>query len=185
MAQTLPRRPIEIVAYNPAWPARFDAERAGIDAALTASGSAGAMVEHVGSTAVPGLAAKDVIDIMVGLPADTPLDGCVAPLQAIGWEYGPEHEAAMPDRRFFRKRLPNYPQPANLHVVHRGSDFWTEKLLFRDYLRAHPDVADAYAAHKRALAPSFTSQSTFANAKADFILATLAAARADPVPDSR
>ena len=130
-------------------------------------------IEHVGSTSVPGLAAKPVIDIMPGLRdlGDSPL--IVRPLQALGYRYFPEHEDVLPERRYFalpagdehrgRRRF-------HLHIVETTSEFWRRHLAFRDYLRAHPDVAGEYAALKRRLAAEYGSdREGYTEAKTEFI----------------
>ena len=92
--------PVVLVPYEEAWPSLFEEERAHIEDAV---GPWMEEIEHIGSTAVPGLAAKLVIDIMVGVRSleDTP--ALVARLETIGYEYVPELEQQMPFRRYFRK----------------------------------------------------------------------------------
>src|SRR5206468_3912812 len=87
----------------------------------------------------------------------------------IGYEYLPKYEDMMPFRRLFAKKPPEHAQAYNLHVVHLGHDFWARHLLFRDYLRAHPEAAQQYEQHKRELAPQFTNTNEYAHAKTDFI----------------
>jgi GrpB-like predicted nucleotidyltransferase (UPF0157 family) len=135
--------PIEIHDYDPGWPARFEAERAAL---LAAVGGALADLEHVGSTAVPGLAAKPIIDILAGVASLADAERCIAPLAALGYAYVPAYEAAVPERRYFRK--PGF----HLHMVELGGPFWDRHLLFRDYLRAHPKQALHYQQLKRVLA---------------------------------
>src|SRR5438067_12601201 len=125
---------IIIENYNLQWPALYEQERTNI---LSAIEDLLAEIEHVGSTSVPGLGAKPIVDIMVGLREADYLDKCIAPLQSIGYEYLPKYEDMMPFRRLFAKKPPVHPQAYNLHVVYLGHDFWARHLLFRDYLRAH------------------------------------------------
>src|SRR5581483_5441552 len=108
------RTVIEVVDYDPAWPGIYETERAAIVAAL---GPMVERIEHTGSTAVPGLAAKPIVDVLLGLSGAHELDACVAPLQSIGYEYVAQYESQMPFRRYFRKRRPRHPYPHNLHVV--------------------------------------------------------------------
>jgi GrpB-like predicted nucleotidyltransferase (UPF0157 family) len=164
---------IEIVDYDPAWPDIYERERAAIEAVL---GPMIERIEHTGSTAVPGLAAKPIVDVLLGLSREHDLGECVAPLQSIGYEYVARYETEFPDRRYFRKRRPAASYPHNLHIVRVGSDFWREHLAFRDHLRAHPEAAAAYGAHKRALAPQFTDTNQYAEAKTDFVRSMLAVA---------
>jgi GrpB-like predicted nucleotidyltransferase (UPF0157 family) len=94
--------PVIIEAYDPEWPNLFLAEKARLDAAIHSYID---IIEHVGSTSVPGLAAKPVIDILVGIHSlgDTPQ--FVPLLQAIGYIYVPEYEVDLPERRYFKKAL--------------------------------------------------------------------------------
>ncbi len=157
---------IVIEPYDPAWPALYSEERERI---LSALDGLNADIEHVGSTSVPGLAAKPIVDIMVGLPANVPLNLCVAPVEAIGYVYVPRYEEMMPYRRFFYKKPPDFPHAYNLHIIIIGHEFWVRHLLFRDYLRAHPDTALEYETLKRELAPLFSNTNDYSEAKTDFI----------------
>ncbi len=136
-------------------------------------------VEHVGSTAVPNLAAKPIIDIMVGIRtlADAPF--VVEPLASIGYEYVPKYEVTMPERRYFHKG-PAMARTHHLHMVEPTSEFWKRQLAFRDYLRAHPDVAEQYARLKQALAVQYQwDRSGYTDAKTEFILGVIAQALRD------
>ena len=129
---------IEIVDHDPAWPGLFEGAAARLRAAAP---SLIVAVEHIGSTAVPGLAAKPIIDLM---PAVAPgrlddLDRCVAPVVALGYEYIADYEDELPYRRFFRLRRPD--ERHNVHLVELGGEFWARHLAFRDILRRRPDVA--------------------------------------------
>ena len=167
---------IIIAEYDPRWPVIYENEARAIRDALDDRLAA---IEHVGSTAVPGLAAKPVIDIMPGVARASDLDRCVSPLVGLGYEYVPRYEASLPRRRYFRKRPPGSSSAFHVHVVERGSEFWDRHLLFRDYLRAHPDVAREYERLKRELAPQFTDSNAYAEAKTDFIRSVENRARAD------
>jgi GrpB-like predicted nucleotidyltransferase (UPF0157 family) len=163
---SLPRNTdaIVIADYDRRWPALFEEETARI---LDAIGRWLVDVQHVGSTAVPGLAAKPVIDIMPGIRdlADAP--HCIGPLETLGYEYMPQFEDEMPFRRYFRK---GEPRSHHLHMVEPGSDFWQRHILFRDYLRAHPQAARQYAQVKRRLAAQFGSdREGYTEAKSGFI----------------
>lgn len=124
--------PVEVVAYDPAWPERFAAERERIAAVLCGHDVA---VEHVGSTAVPGLDAKPIVDVMLGAAADVVLPG-----------YKDLGAAGVPGRRYLRRRGA---EPVNVHVVERGGRLWHDNLLVRDFLRAHAGARERYAAVKR------------------------------------
>ena len=163
-----------IVPYDPDWPRRFDEEHH-ILAALFAG--SGAVIEHAGSTAVPGLGAKPVIDILVGVPALAEVECRIPAIEAAGYEYVPEYEQQLPDRRYFRKpRLG--PRTVHVHCVVTNSDSWLRALAFRDYLRAHPEAAAAYYDLKRELAARI-SKADYTSAKSPFIESILTAAMRD------
>jgi GrpB-like predicted nucleotidyltransferase (UPF0157 family) len=139
---------IQILDYDPAWVAMFERERARVQDAL---GPIVVTVEHVGSTAVPGLAAKPIIDLQVSVAAFDPLEAFRTPLERLGYVY----RADNPERtkRYFRE--PPGRRRTHVHVRRAGSFSEQWALLFRDYLRAHREVADGYAARKRGLAIRF------------------------------
>lgn len=133
--------PIEIVAYDPAWPRRFEAERARLAAAL---GPVARRIEHVGSTAVPGLAAKPVVDILVAVD-DPDDDRSHHPaLQGIGLEL----RVREPAHRMYRTPT----RDVHVHLWAVGSDHVVRHLVFRDWLRDHADDRQRYEEVKRALA---------------------------------
>jgi GrpB-like predicted nucleotidyltransferase (UPF0157 family) len=165
---------VTVVPYDPDWPRRFDEERRAL-AALFAGSEA--VIEHIGSTAVPGLGAKPVIDIMVGVPVLVEVEGRIPALEAAGYEYVQKYEKQLPDRRYFRKpRLG--PRAFHVHCVVTGSDFWIRQLAFRDHLRAHPESAAAYDNLKRELATR-VSKGEYTEAKSPFIEGVLATAMRD------
>ena len=138
------REAVELVPYDPTWPARFAFEREQIAAAL---GDLARAVHHVGSTAIPGLDAKPIIDIMVVVRHLDDAVACIAPLQALGYAFIDYPQNV--DRRFFRKGLP---RTHHLHIVAEGSRSLADHLDFRDALRADPALRQQYQALKRALA---------------------------------
>jgi GrpB-like predicted nucleotidyltransferase (UPF0157 family) len=156
---------VHIAPYDQEWPLRFEAERQLLVDAIGAWLVAGS-IEHIGSTAIPGLDAKPVIDIMAGVES---LDGSRAALPALGrhqYCYAPYRAEVM---HWFCK-----PSPAqrthHLHLVPLGSPLWIEQLAFRDYLRTHPDVAMEYAALKRRLAETHRcDREAYTKAKAPFV----------------
>lgn len=130
-----------------------------------------AVVEHIGSTSVPGLGAKPIIDILIGLASEDDLDKVIAPMQHSGYTYFKKYEPLMPYRRLFIKLepLPNKMPPAivdigeefvtgkdframaNIHILLKNTPHWDRHIAFRDYLRAHPGTRDAYYALKKEL----------------------------------
>jgi GrpB-like predicted nucleotidyltransferase (UPF0157 family) len=157
-----------VVAYDPRWPHQFEAERARIGAAL---GALALRIDHHGSTAVPGLAAKPIIDIQISvarLDSSATYAGRLAPLGYIHMPHG--DDAVCP----FFHRPAQWPHTHHVHLVEAGGDEERRTLAFRDYLREHEPVAREYETLKRALAEKFgehdaSSREAYANAKGDFI----------------
>ena len=118
--------PIEVVDYDRDWPRRYAEERDRIAAAI---GDSALAIEHVGGTAVPGLPAKPVIDLMIGVDDIERAGPAVAGLINLGYEYIPEFESQLPDRRYFRRGTPD---THHVHMVPVSSDYFTEHLLFPD-----------------------------------------------------
>jgi GrpB-like predicted nucleotidyltransferase (UPF0157 family) len=138
---------IVIEEYDPAWPKKFEEERVLLEGVFPET----AVIEHIGSTAVPGLAAKPIIDIVIGVSRLDEAEARVQDLALLGYEYVPEYEASIPERRYFRKPRHGI-REYHLHCVLTGSDFWRRHLAFRNYLRVHPEEAGAYATLKKQLA---------------------------------
>jgi GrpB-like predicted nucleotidyltransferase (UPF0157 family) len=165
---------IVISDYNPAWPSLFEQECTSLHTAL---GPLVLTVEHIGSTAVPGLAAKPIIDLQLSVRSlEDARSSCVEPLHALGYAYMPQYEARLPGELFFQKG-PSGQWTHNLHVLQGDHPRWRRRLLFRDHLRNHPEIARAYAKLKRDLAAAFDGDfSGYMNAKTAFVAATLAEA---------
>ena len=142
--------PIKICPYSSAWAEWFAAERA----VLAVVFSADVQIEHIGSTAVPGLGAKPIIDILLGAPCLSVIECKIPGLLALDYQYMPEHEAVFPNRRFFAKPKTR-PRRFHLHAVKSESDFWYEHIAFRDALRSDPELARDYENLKRDLAVRF------------------------------
>lgn len=181
------RRGITVVDYDPRWPDMYKREKDEITGALSGQVSA---IEHVGSTSVPGLASKPIVDIMVGVASVERLDQCIEPLRRIGYEYDPDWEISLPSRRYFQKMDSENRHTHHIHIVLRGSDFWERHVHFRDYLRAHPDTARAYGELKKRLAAEHQSGLAYTFAKTEFIrsvetLAGMPSRRHLPAPERR
>lgn len=136
---------MEVLDYDERWRDRFASYAVDIQRAL---GATALRVEHIGSTAVPGLAAKPVIDIQVSVPDLSDLDAYRLALESLGFLHRPHPEDEEP-REFFR---PPGPRVVHVHVVEVESDVEREYLLHRDYLRSHEDVAWEYGELKKRLA---------------------------------
>lgn len=163
--------PVRVVEYDPRWPERFEAERALLDDAIGSWVAGG--IHHVGSTAVPGLVAKPIIDILVEVADLATSRACLAPLAHLDYLYAPYRAEEM---HWFCKPDPSR-RTHHLHLVPAGSPRAREELAFRDLLREDPGTAAQYAALKRALAEKFEhDREAYTDAKAEFIHAAIGAA---------
>ena len=161
---------IEIVAYDPSWPLRFQAER-DLMVRLLGVWLVG-MPEHIGSTAVPGLAAKPVIDIMAPVRSLAESQDAVPRAAQLGYQHYPYKPEVM---HWFCKPSPQW-RTHHLHLVPFGSSLWNERLAFRDALRASADLRIEYEALKRSLARRYrTDREAYTEAKSPFIRHVLAA----------
>jgi GrpB-like predicted nucleotidyltransferase (UPF0157 family) len=141
---------VSIEDYTAQWAEAFGEER---DRLVAALGPLALAVEHVGSTSVPGLCAKPVIDIAIGVTDLQTGKECVAPLSALGYEY--KGEAGIPGRHFLAKGNPEN-RTHYIHVEPLNEALWRNHILFRDYLRCHPEEAVTYGQLKMALAEQFS-----------------------------
>ena len=166
-------RLIEVADYDPSWPLLFAEITAPIRAAF---GPSLVALEHIGSTSVTGLPAKPIIDIDVVIPSRADLPKAIARLAMLGYVH--QGDLGITSRESFRS-LPELP-PQNLYVCAGDSPELRRHLLFRDYLRAHPDEAQRYAELKRELAARHVSDiDGYVNGKADFIKSVLQKAGAE------
>ncbi len=173
--------PVVIVDYDSQWPLLYEREKTRI---LATTGHLISTVEHVGSTAIPGLGAKPIIDIIAGGERLTDAEQCIPLLQSIGYEYVHYSIAGIPERRYFDKDAQGR-HTYHLHMVEITSDFWRRHILFRDYLRTHPEVAQAYYELKVALAIRFRDdRNAYTEAKTAFIRSIEAKASAAGTPSS-
>ena len=153
--------PVELVEYDPAWPACYATERDRLQALL-----GGVVVHHIGSTSVPGMVAKPVIDMMALVhDFDPPIEVLV---RCAGYQYPEAFNATLVGRRFFC-----YPTPArrthHLHLVDERDEL-DRYLRFRDRLRADPAIAQEYATLKRTLAKRYANdREAYTEAKTPFI----------------
>ena len=155
-----------LVDYDPKWPLAFETERARIHAAL---GDVARGIEHYGSTAVAGLRAKPIIDILVGVPPRASRDPYIAAIRGLGYE----HRGALgiPGRNYFRR---GSPRTHHIHLVNWSSALWRDHLLFRDWLRTNDAIAAEYAALKRELSAMYAeNRERYTESKGPFIKAAL------------
>ena len=166
--------PLIVVPYQSDWPGKFIGERSVLE---TIFPEPCFQIEHVGSTAVPGLSAKPIIDIMIGASSLREINERIDAMTGLGYEYMPQHELAIPLRRFLAKPMIR-PRTFHVHAVTVSSAFWIDHLLFRDALRKDLRLANEYAALKLQLAQQFDEdREAYTHAKGSFISAVLTAAR--------
>ena len=169
--------PVELVPHDPAWTRRYEQERCVIADVL---GDAAVEVAHIGSTAVVGLAAKPVIDLMVGVPDLTTVRPAAERLRAAGYAHRDDPDSDNTDRHVFAVRRADGQRLAHAHVVVHADTWWREHLAFRDLLRSDPDLRRRYEAHKRELARRHhDDRAAYTDAKAGFVAAALGAGPAN------
>ena len=157
----------KITQYNPEWVHLFEVEAVKLKEIF---GNELLGVEHIGSTSIPGLAAKPIVDIMVLISNHSDADKFISPLSQIGYWFDTEVHAKTPnpERHFFRK---GNPTQFHLSIAYedKGS-FWKRQISFRDYLRTHSDERDRYAALKQKLITEDpTGKDTYIGGKTDLI----------------
>jgi GrpB-like predicted nucleotidyltransferase (UPF0157 family) len=165
--------PVHVEEWNEAWHAAAHAVKAECRAALGAEALA---VEHVGSTAVRGLAAKPIIDVLVGVAAGHQTT-VARRLVKHGWTH--LGEAGVPGREYLRRRVG---QHANVHVVEHGSTLWLDNLLLREHLRRDADARRRYAAAKRQAAQEAPTLLAYSKYKAAVVAELLTEAREASAP---
>jgi GrpB-like predicted nucleotidyltransferase (UPF0157 family) len=155
---------VRIVEYDPAWSSRYETEAERISEAL---GPVAVRIEHVGSTAVPGLAAKPVIDVQLSVASFEPFAAYARPLAELGYQYRSDDE---PEHRFFALTTDSGQRRVNLHVCRAGGAWERRHLAFRDGLRTDPDLRARYEAEKRRVAALHPDDSlAYADAKTPWI----------------
>lgn len=138
---------IRVVSHDPAWSARFEAEAERIAEAV---GEAAVRIHHIGSTAIPQTKAKPIIDILLEVTSLGVLDQKTPLLEALGYEA--KGEFGIPDRRYFRLNDTGGTRTHQIHAFEVGVPNVVRHVAFRDYMRAHPLVAEEYGALKERLA---------------------------------
>jgi GrpB-like predicted nucleotidyltransferase (UPF0157 family) len=163
--------PVSLAPYDPRWPGLFEAERGRVESVIGPWISGG--IEHVGSTSVPGLAAKPIIDIMVGVKDLEEAREAFGGLAELGYLHAPYKQEIM---HWFCK--PSVKERTHhLYLMEKDSSEWRARIAFRDYLRTHPETAHRYEQLKRELADRFrTDREAYTQAKAEFVARVVAAA---------
>jgi GrpB-like predicted nucleotidyltransferase (UPF0157 family) len=158
---------VEVLPYNTDWPIWFEEISSPIEEALK---GAGATIEHVGSTSVPGLAAKPRIDIDIVIPNSNSLESCITKLSKFGYHH--RGNLGVPGREAFRCENPKYPH--NLYLCVAGCEALKNHLTLRDHLRENPEDAKAYSTLKLQLAEKFRYDiDSYCEGKTDFIVSIL------------
>ncbi|NLX11785.1 MAG: GrpB family protein [Chloroflexi bacterium] len=164
-----PNESFELAPYNPEWPELFARESVLIADVI---GEAVIEIEHIGSTSVPGLAAKPIIDIMLVVESFAPIEEYRRRLEPLGYHHHSHEDDA--DRLFFWKGMP---RTHHLHIVEYATWEHQRHILFRDYLRTHPDIARLYEEIKRELSGAFHhNRPAYTKGKTAFIKSIMARA---------
>jgi GrpB-like predicted nucleotidyltransferase (UPF0157 family) len=157
---------VELHEYDPSWPAAYAAERERLSSLLP-----GLFIdlEHIGSTAVPGLPAKPIIDILASVKSIAIAESVAELICLSGYTTSAEFNETLNDRKWFM-RWANGHRTHHLHVVVHDSKAWHERLRFRNALRSKPELAAQYAALKAQLAERHTTdREAYTDAKAEFV----------------
>lgn len=157
--------PVELHLADPDWPAAFVRER---DLIAPLFSTPPRLIEHMGSTAIPGLPAKPIIDIIVLVDDLTSARGDIPQLEATGYSFW----GANPDKTklYLAKGLPPAPRRTHHLHIHDDEDEVARHLIFRDHLRAHPEAREAYLALKRDLAARFRDdREAYSRGKTEFV----------------
>jgi len=160
---------VQLVPYDPAWPGLFAAEAERLRGVLDPAQLLG--IQHFGSTAIAGLAAKPIIDILIAVRSLAHAKATlVEPIASLGYLYWPDNPKQ--DRMFFVKGMPPHGERRthHVHVTEPDGEMWRRRLAFRDHLRAHRDEAQRYEALKRSLAAHHpTDREAYTDAKTAYV----------------
>jgi GrpB-like predicted nucleotidyltransferase (UPF0157 family) len=167
--------PIEIVPYDPIWTESAEKEINRLKSIFPFSWIID--IEHIGSTAVPGLSAKPIIDIYIGVTSIHEAQKAIEPIKKLGyqfWEDNPNTE-----KMFFVKGMPPFGEKRthHIHIVEHNGNYWRTRILFRDYLRSHTNEARKYAKLKLKLMKEYVlDREAYTDAKSEFVNSVLAKA---------
>lgn len=163
------KRDFTIVPYQRGWKDLFEREA---DLLHSALGEKALRIEHIGSTAIPGMLAKPIIDIMVAVVSLAEAAKLIPVVESLGYEYKP-HDT-IPERIFFAKESSPEHRTHHLNLTALGSGFWTNQLAFRDYLRAHDEIAAEYVDLKKRIAEQYAQTHQLdPEAKSEFVAQVL------------
>ena len=185
---------VKLEKYDPEWKSLFEMEKRRL---IKIIGPKEIKIEHIGSTSIPDIYSKPVIDIMIGVKEENQLDKYINEIISLGYTYVQKYEIYVPFRRYFFKlkdpevQLPkivgfndedidkgNHEDRFHIHMVKINSDFWINQLLFRNYLRKNFIAKKKYENLKKSLAKrEWDSINDYDDAKSDFITKTLEKAK--------
>jgi GrpB-like predicted nucleotidyltransferase (UPF0157 family) len=162
---------VRLVAYDPRWPALFAEESRRLGEAL---GRRIGAVEHIGSTAIPGMPAKPVLDLMAAVGSLAEAEELIPALADLGYLWRPRDMEDVPDRRYFDRRRQDGSSTHHFSLARKSSQSWRDQIAFRDYLRANPEAARTYAELKRDLAERFPQdRGSYIEGKTGFVMEVL------------
>lgn len=166
--------PVKLSRYDPKWITIFNKEKEKIFNELVVKDI---LIEHIGSTAIPDAIAKPEIDIMIGFKKIKNVSQYIELLENIGYIYFPKFEKIVPERRYFRKSKGIIPI-FHIHMVKKGSRFWQEHIIFREYLKSHPEDVKKYNQLKKELILKYNGdRENYSMEKEKFILEILKIAK--------
>lgn len=166
----MPNGNVNIVEYNPDWPSLFEQEKKRL---MEICGSSIIAIEHIGSTSVPGLGAKDIIDMVVAVEKIEIADNSLIDIiTAMGYNYAKHQEEFFPNRRLFSTIPGEMDYYCHVHMVELDTEFWKRHLIFRNYLREFSDIRDEYYKLKLTLSQTHNTKDTrilYTTSKTEFI----------------
>ncbi|MBS7638226.1 GrpB family protein [Candidatus Bathyarchaeota archaeon] len=167
---------VVLVDYDPLWPLLYEEERAQI---LDAVGEIVLAVEHIGSTAIPGMVAKPIIDLMAGVKGLREAEMCITPLRGLGYlDVTPLPGGPEIYEWYYCLGKGVHSVGYHLHLVRYGGRHWEDHIIFREYLRSHPEVAEDYGRLKRRLATLYgLDRRSYTEGKTCFIEEVISKAR--------
>lgn len=164
---------VKLIPYTTQWAQLFEMEKRKL---INAIGEHVLNIQHVGSTSIPGMIAKPIIDIGIAVTSFVGARVCIQPIERLGYKY--KGENGIPRRHYFTK---GEPRTHHIHMNEIDSRDWENQLLFRDYLISHPNLAEEYARLKIGLAGKYPmDREAYLYGKAPFIEAVLDTARRTP-----
>lgn len=156
---------IELLHYTPKWIESFKQEKKALQSLIGKD----VAIEHIGSTAVPGLVSKPTIDLLIGVNEWRESSFFISEITSLAYDYIPEYETHLPERKYFEKVQDGH-HIAHIHLVKKGGEFWRKHLFFRNILQSNQQLRSEYGQLKQVLARrEWKNRNDYANAKSAFI----------------